>query len=400
MNKNYDICAGAKRLENVKFSPIRQVLDKAAEMRNNGIDVISLSVGEPDFNTPEMIKKKTIESIQNNDTHYGSNRGLPELRKIISDDFYKENNVRYDWNTEVVFTTGGAEALNNVILATVNKDDEVIVFSPAFVSYKNLVNLCGGKCIELPLKPENDYIPDIKELENVITDKTKMLIMNNPNNPTGAVYPVEVLGEIAKLAISNNFLILADEMYSKLVYEGDFVSMASLPNMKEHVIIVNGFSKTYAMTGWRLGYLLADSRIVTNIMKVHQYSSTCSPTFIQKGMAAAIKKNETEADVQNMIKQFKLRRNVLINELNNIEKIKFVEPKGAFYVLIDVSATGFNGEEFAARLLRDEHVAVVPVVSMGKDKVYDDYIRISFAASEDNIRNGIRAIGRLADSMK
>ncbi len=187
-------------------------------------------------------------------------------------------------------------------------------------------------------------------------------------------------GEIAKLAISNNFLILADEMYSKLVYEGDFVSMASLPNMKEHVIIVNGFSKTYAMTGWRLGYLLADSRIVTNIMKVHQYSSTCSPTFIQKGMAAAIKKNETEADVQNMIKQFKLRRNVLINKLNNIEKIKFVEPKGAFYVLIDVWQQALMVKNLQQGYSGMNVSAVVPVVSMGKDKVYDDYIRISFAA--------------------
>ena len=392
MNENYDIMSGAKRLENVQFSAIRQVLDKAAALRAKGLKVIPLSAGEPNFNTPEPIKQAAIKAIQKNFTHYGSNRGLPKLREIMSDRIYAQDGVKYDPQTEIVFTTGGAEALNNVILATVDQDDEVIVFSPAFVTYKNLIYLCGAKCVELPLKPENDFQPDLKELENTITDKTKMLIMNNPNNPTGAVYSKEVLAQICRLAVEHNFLILSDEMYRSLVYEGNFTSVASFPGMKEHCIIVNGFSKTYAMTGWRLGYLQADAKLVSHIMKVHQYSSTCSPTFIQVGMAEAIEDAQTQNEVDQMLAQFAERRELLLDLVSKIDKITYVRPKGAFYIMINVSATGLNGETFAERLLNEKHVAVVPAVSMGKDQVYNDFIRISFAASEDDLIEGLRLI--------
>ena len=391
VNKNYQNIA-----DSYLFSTIAKKVSEFAQ-KNPDKKIIKLGIGDVTLPLCKVVVnalKRASEEMGVKETFhgYGPEQGYDFLKSKIQS-YYRSNHVALD-NDEIFISDGAKSDLGN-ILDLFDVNNTVLVPDPVYPVYVDTNTMAGRKIVYIDANAENNFLPLPDE-----SIKADIIYICSPNNPTGAVYPAEILGEIAKLAISNNFLILADEMYSKLVYEGDFVSMASLPNMKEHVIIVNGFSKTYAMTGWRLGYLLADSRIVTNIMKVHQYSSTCSPTFIQKGMVAAIKKNETEADVQNMIKQFKLRRNVLINELNNIEKIKFVEPKGAFYALIDVSATGLNGEEFAARLLKDEHVAVVPVVSMGKDKVYDDYIRISFAASEDNIRNGIRAIGRLADSIK
>ena len=395
MKKEVDIFTPADRLENVQFSAIRQVLDKAAALRAQGREVIALSAGEPNFNTPEPIKNATIKAIQENFTHYGSNRGLLRLREIMAQRIQEKDGVKYDPATEIIFTTGGAEALNNVIMATVNPQDEVIVFSPAFVTYKNLIHLCGAECVELPLLPENDFQPDLDDLKKVITTHTKMLIMNNPNNPTGAVYSYETLKGICELAVKNNFLVLSDEMYRSLVYEGEFTSVASFPGMKERAIIVNGFSKTYAMTGWRLGYIQADVKLTPAIMKVHQYSSTCSPTFIQVGMAEAVKQEETQAEVQAMVEEFARRREILISCLDFIPQIHYIRPKGAFYVMIDISKTGMNGEAFAKRLLEEKNVAVVPAVSMGKGKVYDDFIRVSFAASEEAIREGILRMGEM-----
>lgn len=395
MKKEVDIFTPADRLENVQFSAIRQVLDKAAALRAQGREVIALSAGEPNFNTPEPIKNATIKAIQENFTHYGSNRGLLRLREIMAQRIQEKDGVKYDPATEIIFTTGGAEALNNVIMATINPQDEVIVFSPAFVTYKNLIHLCGAECVELPLLPENDFQPDLDDLKKVITTHTKMLIMNNPNNPTGAVYSYETLKGICELAVKNNFLVLSDEMYRSLVYEGEFTSVASFPGMKERAIIVNGFSKTYAMTGWRLGYIQADVKLTPAIMKVHQYSSTCSPTFIQVGMAEAVKQEETQAEVQAMVEEFARRREILISCLDFIPQIHYIRPKGAFYVMIDISKTGMNGEAFAKRLLEEKNVAVVPAVSMGKGKVYDDFIRVSFAASEEAIREGILRMGEM-----
>ena len=383
----------ADRIKNVQFSAIRKVLDKASALRNEGKRVIALSAGEPNFNTPLPIKEECIRAINENYTHYGSNKGNPELRKIISKKIKEESGKEYDPESEIMFTTGGAEALNNIILALVNPGDEVIIISPAFVSYKNLVILCGGIPVEVPTLFSDNFIPDMKAVRSAVSDKTRMLIINNPNNPTGAVYPKEILQEICALSLERDLFILSDEMYSSLVYEGSFCSVSSFDNMKEHAIIVNGFSKTYAMTGWRLGYLYTSKEILTAILKVHQYSSTCSPTFIQKGMAWAIESEGTLVAVKAMMDEFATRRELTISLLEKINEISFVKPGGAFYVMLDVSETGLDGENFADELLKEELVAVVPAISMGKDDIYRNYIRISFAASEEEITEGINKIG-------
>lgn len=395
MNMEKNIYEEPERLKSVEMSAIRAIMDKAQALRESGKKVISLSAGEPNFNTPDKIKLETIKAIEENYTHYGSNRGYPKLRRIISEQYKKDYNVDYDWEKEIVFTTGGAEALNNVILGTVNPGEEIIILSPAFVSYKNLVKMAGGVCVELPLREENDFHIDIEEVENAITSKTKMIIINNPNNPTGAVYSYGELKGLCELAIRHNLLILSDEMYSKLVYEGEFYTVASFSEMKSHAIIVNGFSKTYAMTGWRLGYIMADKPVIDNIMKVHQYSSTCSPTFIQVGMANAMELQDTQKEVEAMVDTFLGRRNLVLELLDNLEGITYTRSEGAFYCFINVSGAGFTGEEFAAELLDKKLVAVVPAVSLGKGSACKDYIRISFAASEDDIREGIGRIKEL-----
>ncbi len=385
------------RLKQVEMSAIRAIMDKAQAMRESGMKVISLSAGEPNFNTPERIKKETIKAIENNFTHYGSNRGLPKLRKIIAGEYERLHGAFYDWEKEIIFTTGGAEALNNVIFATINPGDEVIILSPAFVSYKNLVKMAGGHCIELPLREENGFHVELSDVERAINPRTKMLIINNPNNPTGAVYSYEELEGLCDLSLENDLLILADEMYSKLVYEGIFYSISGFPGMKNHAIIVNGFSKTYAMTGWRLGYILTDKSIADNIMKVHQYSSTCSPTFIQVGMAEAIEAEETQREVEYMIATFGKRRDLVLELLNEIEGITYTRSEGAFYCFINVSGSGLSGEEFAKELLEKKQVAVVPAISLGKGDACRDYIRISFAASTEDI---IEGIGRMKELME
>lgn len=399
MEQSISVWEEARRLHQVQFSAIRTMLDKAAALRSQGVRVIALSAGEPNFNTPERIKQETIRAIEENYTHYGSNRGLPKLRELVAAQIREETGVEYDPASEIIFTTGGAEALNNVMFAAVNPGDEVIVLSPAFVSYKNLVHMCQGVCIELPLRAENQFQINLEDIRHAITPRTKMIIMNNPNNPTGAVYEKETLRQLSRMVCENNLLLLSDEMYSRLVYEGEFVSMASFPGMKERTIVVNGFSKTYAMTGWRLGYIQTDRRLATNIMKVHQYCSTCSPTFIQVGMAAAIECTETQAAVSDMVEAFRRRRELMIEKLSEIPAVTFVKPQGAFYVMADVSATGMTGEEFADRLLQEKQVAVIPAVSLGKDDVCKGFIRLSFAASEEDIAEGTARIKELVEEI-
>ena len=328
MEKEFDILTGAKRLDEVRFSKIRTVMDMVADLRAKGEKVLALSAGEPDFDTPAPIKEAVIKALEENYTHYGSNRGYPALRKLLSEKLEKETGVSYDPETEIIFTTGGAEALNNAFMAVVDPGDEVIVFSPAFITYENLVHMCGAKLVKVPLKKENNYQIDMDDLKAAVTDKTKLLVMNNPNNPTGAVYSKECLEQVCELAKEKNFLILSDEMYSRLVYgDGKFYSIASFPDMNERTIIINGFSKTYAMTGWRVGYVAAPAKLLPSILKVHQYCSTCCPTFIHVGLANALDLPETEEAVCKMVDAFAKRREVLIEGLDQIPGITYVKPE-------------------------------------------------------------------------
>lgn len=371
----------ASRINDVKMSSIRIVMEKVEKLRNEGKHIVSLCAGEPDFNTPEGIKKATIEALNNNYTHYSSNRGYLPLRDKICNLLKEQTNTTYN-SDEIIMTCGCSEAINNVCNAFINPGDEVIIFTPAFVSYQNTVLLCQGKPIEIPLKVENGFQIEIEELKKHLNDKTKMIIINNPNNPTGAVYQKETLEKLCKLAKENNILILADEIYNKLDYENKYYSIASFEDMKDYTIIVNGFSKAYAMTGWRMGYIAASKKHIDQIIKVHQYTTTSQNTFAQVGMANSIDSQEVVDEVNEMIKTFSKRRELVIELLDNCEMLEYVKPDGAFYVMIDVSKTNLTGQEFADKLL-EYGVAVVPAQGFGKD--FTNYVRISFASSKEDI---------------
>ena len=390
------VSESAKRLE---ASPIRAILDRAAALRASGKDVIPFSAGEPDFPTPEPIKQAAMKAIADNYSHYASNRGLPALRKILSRMIETSTSVSYDPESEILITSSGAEALNNSLLTFINPGDEVIIPTPAFVSYKNLVKFAGGTFVDVPLRAENGFQLDADEIERHITPRTKIIVLNNPNNPSGAVYERAALEKVSELAVRHDLLVISDEMYSRLVYDdAEFISMAALPGMRERTIVISGFSKSYAMTGWRLGYIAADKALTGMILKVHQYSTTCSPTFIQQGLVDSLELPETEAAVKDMLSAFTRRREAIVKGLQAIDGITPVVPKGAFYVLVDVSATGLTGADFALKLLEEFSVATVPAIGLGDS--CGDYIRISYAASDENIAEGLKRLEAFMKSLK
>ena len=389
MKADYDLRKGADRLETVPMSGIRVVMNKAAALRAQGHDVIPFSAGEPGFNTPEPIKQATIRALEANQTHYSANRGQLSLRKAIAEKTLRDTGVSYDPETEILVTCGGAEGLNDAIFCTVNPGDEVIVLKPAFINYESLVKECGGVVVDVNLVAENNYEICIKDIEKKSTDKTKMLVINNPNNPTGAVYTKEQLAALCRLAVEHNFMILSDEMYSALTYDNTkFYSVASFPGMKEHAIIVNGFSKTYAMTGWRLGYVEAAKPLLDVMVKHHQYATTSLVTFAEEGAAEAMNLPETMAIVDDMCRQFDIRRKLMMEGLDRMPKLSYVPAHGAFYIMADVSGTGMDGETFADRLLHEKYVAVVPAICLGEH--CGNFVRISFATDEAHIREGLR----------
>ena len=398
MTNSYDLSAGAKRLEKVEASPIRTILDRAAVLLSEGKPVIPFSAGEPDFNTPTDIKEATIRAITNNQTKYTSNRGYPALRKVLKEYIQRETGMEYDPETEILVTSSAAEALNNTIMSFVDDGDEVIVLTPAFISYKCLVNLCGAKYIDIPMDPENGFQVDVEAIKAAVTDKTKMLILNNPSNPTGAVFSKENLAEICKLAVERNFLVLADEIYSRLVYDGaEFHSVASFPGMRDRAIVISGFSKTFAMTGWRVGYIATDAKLAARILRTHQYSTTCSPTFIQVALAEAMDTPRTRKQVEEMIQAFANRRQLIMGLLDDIPGLTYVKPYGAFYIMVDVSGLGMTSTEFAQKLLEEKYVATVPAV--GLDDKTGKFVRFSYATSEENIQEGLRRVKELVEEL-
>lgn len=395
MEQTYDFSKGAKRLINVHPSAIRKVLEKATKLKGERNPVIFLSIGEPDFNTPQDIKYATIRALEDNYTHYTSNRGYPELRKVLQHYIKNETGVEYDAESEIILTSGGAEGLNNAILSFVNPEDDVIVLTPSFVNYRSLVNMCEARFVDVPL---NNFKLDINAVENAITPKTKMLIINNPNNPSGVVFTHDELSAICDLAKKHNFLILSDEMYSQLVYGGSkFYSIAAFSNMKERTILVSGFSKTFAMTGWRVGYIAAPKLLIDVIIRTHQYSTTSGTTFIQVGLSKSMESEGTKEAVKKMVATFSKRRDLVVDKLSQIPELSFSKPDGAFYLLINVSKLGLSGEAFAKVLLEKKYVATVPASAFGE--AYGDYIRMSYATSEENIIEGIRRISELVQEL-
>ena len=367
----------------LKPSGIRKFFDIVSEMK----DAISLGVGEPDFDTPWFIRDEAIQSLEKGRTFYTSNSGLKELREEICNYLKRKCDVEYEPLKEVVITVGGSEAIDIGLRAMINPGDEVLIPQPSYVSYEPCAIMAGAKPVIINLKHENQFRLTAEELLEAITDKTKLLILPFPNNPTGAIMERKDLEAIAKVCIEKDIFVMSDEIYSELTYKDEHVSIASLPGMKERTILINGFSKAFAMTGWRLGYACGPREIIAQMTKIHQFAIMCAPTTSQYAAIEALKNGDE--DVQAMREAYNQRRRFLMDAFREM-KLECFEPFGAFYVFPCIKEFGMTSEEFATRLLEEEKVAVVPGTAFGD--CGEGFLRISYAYSIDNLKV---AIGRM-----
>lgn len=373
----------------MKPSGIRKFFDIVSEMK----DAISLGVGEPDFDTPWHVREEAIYSLEKGKTVYTSNAGLIELREEICKYLKRRFNISYEYKTEVMITVGGSEAIDLALRAMVNPGEEVIIPEPCYVSYLPCVQLTYGKPVIIQLKEENQFRLTKEELLNAITEKTKVLILPFPNNPTGAVMTREDLEDIARVCIEKDIFVISDEIYSELSYLGTrHISIAEIEGMRERTVLINGFSKSYAMTGWRLGYACAPQNILSQMLKIHQFAIMCAPTTSQYAAVEAIKNGDD--DVEKMCESYNQRRRFVLNTLREMG-IECFEPFGAFYTFPNIKKFGLSSEEFASRFLAEEKVAVVPGTAFGE--CGEGYLRLSYAYSIENLKV---ALGRLANFVK
>ena len=367
----------------MKPSGIRKFFDIAAQMDN----VISLGVGEPDFQTPWNVRQAAITSLEKGKTKYTANSGLAELRKAISENIRKNTGVSYCDNDEIIVTVGGSEGIDISIRTLIESGDEVLIVEPCFVCYAPIVSLCGGVPVSVQTTEETQFRLTPEMLREKITDKTKLLILPFPNNPTGAIMERSDLEAIAEVIRDTNILILSDEIYSSLTYGTKHCSIIEIEGMKERTIYVNGFSKAYAMTGWRLGYVAGPKPIIKQMLKIHQYGIMSSPTVSQYAAVEALE--NCDEDIVKMRDEYAMRRRWLVKALNDIGLTCF-EPKGAFYVFPSIKSTGLTSEEFCERLVYEHNVAVVPGNAFGE--CGEGYIRISYAYSLKHIMTAIDRI--------
>ena len=378
----------ANHIQTIKPSGIRRFFDLAYQMNN----VISLGVGEPDYVTPLNFREASILSLEKGYTAYSPNAGLIQLRKEISDYLYNKFNAKYSIENEILVTVGSSEALDIAIRTIVNPGDEIIVIEPSYVSYAPIIELAGGKVVTIQALANFDFKLQPEQLEKVITDKTKGIIICSPNNPTGTVLNRRDLEKIAEVIVKNNLLVLSDEIYSEITYDESFTSMVSIPGMQERTILMNGFSKGFAMTGWRLGFACGPSEIIQGMLKVHQYSIMCAPTMSQFAAIEALKNGQEQ--VRKMVQSYNDRRHYIVNEFNEMG-LSCHLPGGAFYVFPDISSTGLSSEEFAEKLLIDEQVAVVPGSVFGKGD--EGYIRCSYVTRFELLQEAMQRIKRFID---
>lgn len=368
---------------NIKPSGIRKFFDIVVEMK----DAISLGVGEPDFDTPWHIRDEGIYSLEKGRTFYTSNSGLKDLKIEICNYIKRKQGVEYNYNDEVIVTVGGSEAIDVGLRAMINPGDEVIIPEPSYVSYEPCAVLAGAKPVIVNLKAENEFRLTARELREAITDRTKILILPFPNNPTGAIMEKKDLEEIAKVVIEKDIFVISDEIYSELTYKGEHVSIISIPGMKERTVMINGFSKAYAMTGWRLGYACGPKEIIEQMVKIHQFAIMCAPTTSQYAAVEALRNGDE--DVKTMREAYNQRRRYLMHAFKEMG-LECFEPYGAFYVFPCIKEFGMTSDEFATRFLMEERVAAVPGTAFGD--CGEGYLRISYAYSLDKLKV---AIGRL-----
>lgn len=384
----------AKRMETLGTETAFEVLAKARALEKQGKDIVHLEIGEPDFDTPRNIKEAAAKALYSGYTHYVPSAGIPEFRQAIAE--YISKTRKIDVNAdEVVVTPGGKPVMFFSILALVNPGDEVLYPNPGFPIYESLINFVGAKPVPIPLKEENDFSLDPEYVKEKITKKTKMVIINSPENPTGGVLTKDHLKVIADcVADRDDLFVLADEIYSRIIYEGKHESITAFPGLKEKTILLDGFSKTYAMTGWRLGYGVMQKDLAQKVAQLMTNSNSCTCSFIQMAGLEALKGPQTESE--KMVAEFKKRREVIVSGLNKIKGITCKKPKGAFYVFPNITGTGMDCRKLGDHLLYNGGVAVLPGTSFGK--FGEGYLRLSFANSVENIKKALERIGKALEN--
>lgn len=372
-----------------------EVFQQALALEARGEKIIHMEIGKPDFDSPEIAKEGVKQALDRSMVHYTAMNGIPELRQAIVEKYEKDHNLKYDYRDEIVITAGASEALASIIMAVINPEDEIIVPSPYFPLYLDQVVLAGGKMVEIPLKMENDFQLKAEDIETSINEKTKLIVLTSPHNPTGSITTKVELEKIAKLAIENNILVVSDETYDQFLFEGVHESIAGISGMRERTIVVNSASKTYSMTGWRIGYAMGPKDLIKYITKVHQGFSTCATSFAQAGAVEAYKHGDDFIGL--MLEEFEERKELIYEKLSKIEGIKVLKPKGAFYIFPNISSFGMSDVDFCKYILDEAKVAIVPGSSFGK--YGEGFVRICYACSKAEIEEGIdrieKAIGRL-----
>ena len=381
----------ADTIVNIKPSGIRKFFDLVSEMK----DAISLGVGEPDFDTPWHIRDEGIYSLERGRTFYTSNAGLKELKEEIANYLRRRVHVDYDDRHEILVTVGGSEAIDMAMRVMLNPGEEVLIPQPSYVSYEPCTIMAGGKPVIIELKAENEFRLTPEELLEHITDKTKLLVLPFPNNPTGAIMEQKDLEAIAKVIIEKDLYVLSDEIYSELTYKEDHVSIASIPDMQERTILINGFSKAYAMTGWRLGYACGPRKIIEQMTKLHQYAIMCASTTSQYAAVEALRNGDD--DVAMMREAYNQRRRYLVHAFKEMG-LECFEPYGAFYIFPCIKEFGMTSEEFASRFLMEEKVAVVPGTAFGD--CGEGFLRISYAYSLENLKEALGRMQKFIDRLR
>lgn len=383
----------SNRAKRLSPSGIRVIFDKADKIK----DAVRLEIGEPDFDTPKHIRKAAVDAINQGYSHYSSNKGFLDLRQAISRKLKNDAGADYDPDTEVIATAGGSSAITLAILATINPGDEVLIPDPGWSLYEQVVSVADGVTVKYPLYEKNNFSLDLEDIKSRTNNKTKMIILNFPGNPTGGTLAKNDLKKVADLAKERNILVLSDEVYEKLLYDGfEQYSIASFPDMKDNVIIVNSFSKTYAMTGWRLGYSAAKADIIAQMAKLNSFVATCANTITQKAGVAAL--NGSQDCVTKMVNEYAKRRNFFVKKLNEIDGISCKPPAGAFYIFANISDLNIPSFDFCMRLLDEGHVASVPGSSFGK--LGEGYVRFTYSNSMQALDEASRRIEIVVKKMK
>ena len=394
-NKQGDVMFSS-RVQKVAPSATLQITAKAKAMKAKGEDVITLAAGEPDFDTPQHIKNALYQAVKEGFVYYTPTQGIPELRKAIAEKLEKDNKISCNPDKEIIVAPGAKQALYEAVLAITNPGDEILIPEPCWVSYEPMVQLAEGKPVFIPTYERDGFRLNSEAVEKKITKKTRAVILNSPNNPTGVVLDGDTLKAIADLCVEHSLIAISDEIYEKIIYEAKHVSIASLPGMKERTITVNGFSKTYSMTGWRLGYAAAPQKIIEAMNRIQEHSISCPTSFVQKAGIAALQ--GSQECVATMVKEFKKRRDAIVKKLNEIPNVTCVKPQGAFYAFANFSAYEKDSFKLANFLLEEAKVAAIPGAAFGA--LGEGFLRLSYATGMENINKGVERIEQALEKLR